>query len=164
MSTFLVIHVGIVHMEGGMSISKLACLLVLANLLGAPSAWAQQRLTGIWLTEDKSSHVAFQPCGGEDCGQIVWLREPTDPETGKPWRDKFNPDDALKRRPLLGLAMLTSLKPSGDGQWNGDLYNPLDGMTYTGRLQNLGPDRLQLKGCALAGLLCQTETWTRVVP
>jgi uncharacterized protein (DUF2147 family) len=140
MSTFLVIHVGIVHMEGGMSISKLACLLVLANLLGAPSAWAQQRLTGIWLTEDKSSHVAFQPCGGEDCGQIVW------------------------RRPLLGLAMLTSLKPSGDGQWNGDLYNPLDGMTYTGRLQNLGPDRLQLKGCALAGLLCQTETWTRVVP
>ena len=147
-----------------MNISRLAWLLVIANVLGVPSTWAQQRLTGVWLTEDTSSHVAFQPCGQIDCGQIVWLREPLDSETTKPWRDKLNPDDALKRRPLLGLVMLTGLKPGGDGWWNGDLYNPLDGKTYNGRLQYLGPNRLQIRGCALAGLFCQTEVWTRVAP
>jgi hypothetical protein len=164
MSIFLDNYVDTVHMGHTMSATKLACLFVIANVLGVTSASAEQRLTGVWLTEDKSSHVAFQPCGLEDCGKIVWLREPLDPETGKLWRDKSNPVDALKRRPLLGLAILTGLKSAGDGHWNGDLYNPLDGKTYTGRLQILGSDRLQLKGCTLAGLLCQSEMWTRVVP
>jgi uncharacterized protein (DUF2147 family) len=147
-----------------MSMSKLACMFVVANVLGATSAWAENPLTGVWLTGDKSSHVAFQSCGEEDCGKIIWLREPADPETGKPWRDKLNPDEKLKQRPLLGIAIVSGLKSAGDGQWSGDLYNPLDGRTYTGRLQTLGSDQLQLKGCVLAGLICQTEVWVRVVP
>jgi uncharacterized protein (DUF2147 family) len=147
-----------------MSTPKLALAVIAANLFVAPAVGAEPRLTGTWLTEDKSSHVVFQPCDLDDCGQVVWLREPTDPETGKPWRDKFNPDEPLRRRPLVGLSMITGLKPVGESRWEGRLYNPLDGQTYTGRLAILGPDRLQLKGCALAGLICSTEVWTRVAP
>jgi uncharacterized protein (DUF2147 family) len=164
MSIFRIIHVDIVHMERAMSNTKLAYLVIVANVLGNSAAGAQQRLTGSWLTEDKSSHIRFQPCGSQDCGQLVWLLEHNDPETAKPWRDKFNPDDALKRRPLIGLSMITGLKPASEGQWEGDLYNPLDGRTYSGRFHLLAADRLQLRGCAVAGLLCQTEVWTRVAP
>lgn len=128
---------------------------------GEPAS-AGERLTGTWLTEDGSTHVAFAPCGALDCGQIVWLREPTDPETGKAWRDKLNLDETLKQRPLIGLSMVTGLQEEGAGAWAGTLYNPLDGNSYSGSFQMLGSGRLQLKGCALAGLLCQTETWERV--
>jgi uncharacterized protein (DUF2147 family) len=147
-----------------MSNIKLACAVVVSVFVGTSAVAAQQRLTGTWLTEDKSSHIQFLACGTNDCGQIVWFQDPNDPETGKPWRDKFNPDDAQKRRPLLGLAMITGLKLSGENQWQGNLYNPLDGKTYAGRFQIVSADRLQLKGCVLAGLICQTEVWTRVVP
>lgn len=128
----------------------------------AGPALTQERLTGTWLTEDGSTRVTFEPCGPTDCGRIVWLREPIDPETGKDWRDKLNPDDKLKRRPLLGLSMISDLRPQGTSAWAGTLYNPLDGNSYAGSFLKLDPVKLQLKGCALAGLLCQTETWARV--
>jgi uncharacterized protein (DUF2147 family) len=147
-----------------MSVSGIACAFVCASVLGILPAFAQERLTGVWLTADKSSHVAFPPCGQEHCGKITWLREPIDTETGMPWHDGFNPEKPLRQRPLIGLAMFTPLRPAAEGIWKGELYNPLDGKTCTGRLQLLGPDQLQLRGCALAGLLCQTEVWTRVAP
>jgi uncharacterized protein (DUF2147 family) len=154
----------VVHMGCFMPYTKLAWAVVIGLFAGPSTVAAQQRLAGVWLTADKSSHVLFLACGADDCGQITWFKDPIDPETGKPWRDKFNPDDAQKRRPLLGLVMITSLKPSSEDRWDGELYNPLDGKTYTGRFQIVGADRLQLKGCVLAGLICQTEMWTRVVP
>lgn len=149
-----------------MSIGKLTFVAAVATLtVTLPGyAAAEERLTGTWLTEDKSSHVVFQPCGANDCGKIVWLHEPIDPESGQAWKDKFNPDDALKRRPLIELTMVADLKPAGPSRWEGALYNPLDGKMYAGSFQNIGPDKLKLKGCAFAGLVCQTEIWTRVRP
>lgn len=137
-------------------------LAAVTSLTIAGLAAGAERLTGTWLTGDGSAHVTFKPCGNADCGQIVWLREPVDPETGKDWRDKANPDDALKRRPLVGVTMISGLKETGQGTWAGALYNPLDGQTYAGNLRFLNPGRLELKGCALAGLVCQTEIWVRV--
>jgi uncharacterized protein (DUF2147 family) len=119
-----------------------------------------QTLNGTWRTEDGTSRIQFQPCGRALCGRIVWLREPIDPATGIPWRDKFNPDESLKRRPLLGLRIISELAPVGVDRWETNLYNPLDGKTYNGKLTDLGNGRLELEGCALAGLLCQTEIWT----
>lgn len=143
-----------------MSISKVLATATL--MLAALPVHAEQRLTGTWLTQDKTSNVRFQPCGAEDCGQIVWLRDPVDPETKAPWRDKHNSDAAKSQRPLMGLNIVTSLHSVGDGQWNGMLYNPLDGNSYSGSLRIVAADRLELSGCALFGLLCQTETWTLV--
>lgn len=132
-----------------------------AGTISSP-ATAGERLTGTWLTEDGSTRVTFKSCGGADCGQIVWLREPIDPATGKAWEDKLNPDEALKRQPLIGLPMISELKEVSPGAWTASLYNPLDGNTYSGKLQMLDAARLQLKGCAFAGIICQTETWAKV--
>jgi uncharacterized protein (DUF2147 family) len=140
---------------------RLLSSLATALLLAMGSSACAQSLTGTWLTEDGSSRIRFQTCAQSQCGQIIWLREPIDPATGKAWQDKFNADDALKRRPLLGLSMITDLAPADAGHWEGNLYNPLDGHTYAGKLTDLGNGRLQLRGCALAGLLCQTEIWVR---
>lgn len=151
-----------VNIEVAMSIRLI--VLCLALLGGGAAASAQDRLTGTWLTADRSSHVAFAPCGANDCGRIVWLKEARDPQTGQPWQDKFNPDEALRRRALLGLTMASDLKSTGPRRWDGTLYNPLDGKTYTGTFEIVGSGEMQLKGCAFAGLLCETETWTAVAP
>lgn len=132
-----------------------------ASLIALSGSACAQSLSGTWLTEDGSSRVQFRPCARRQCGQIVWLREPIDPATGKAWQDKFNADDTLNRRHLLGLSMITDIQSTDAGHWEGTLYNPLDGKTYTGKLTELGGGRLQLKGCALLGLVCQTEVWTR---
>lgn len=133
-----------------------------ASIVVSQPGFAGERLTGTWLTEDGSTQVTFKSCGDVDCGQIVWLREPKDPETGKGWQDKLNPDASLKQRPLIGLTMITDLAERGPSAWAGALYNPLDGNSYTGNFLMLSPAKLQLKGCTFAGLLCQTETWVRV--
>lgn len=125
---------------------------------------AADRLSGKWLTEKRDSHVEFHPCNSFDCGEIVWLEEDTDPETGKAWTDKFNPDETLKSRPLRGLVFISDLKAVAPGYWEGNLYNPRDGRIYVGRLQQQGPDKLELKGCAFFGLICQSEFWTKVSP
>jgi uncharacterized protein (DUF2147 family) len=120
-----------------------------------------QPLVGTWLTEDGSSRVQFRSCAPNQCGYIVWLREPVDPATGKARQDKFNADDHLKGRPLLGLLLITDIAATTAGAWQGTLYNPRDGNSYQGKLTDLGGGRLQLKGCALLGLVCKTEVWSR---
>ena len=141
-----------------------AILAPVLLVMAAKPSPAGDRLSGTWLTENRDSHVQFQPCESFDCGRIVWLENEIDPETGKAWTDKFNPDAILKSKPLKGLVFISGLKNVTPGYWEGDLYNPRDGRTYSSSFRQQGPDQLELKGCALFGMICQSELWTRVTP
>ena len=132
-------------------------LLVLAN---AQSARAEEP-TGTWLTQAGSSKIKIADCGGALCGTITWLKEPTDPDTGKPKTDKNNSDAAKRSRPLIGVQIVLGMKPAGEGKWTGQVYNAEDGKTYSGNLTFTGGNSLQLQGCALGGLVCKGQTWTK---
>ena len=134
-----------------------AAILVLA---GAESARAADPL-GNWLTQTGTSRIRIADCGGALCGTIVWLKEPTDPETGKPKTDKNNSDTTKRNRPLIGVQIMLGKKPAGEGKWAGQVYNAEDGKTYSGNLTFTGGDSLQLQGCALGGLVCKGQTWTK---
>lgn len=101
---------------------------------------------GTWLTEGGRSRVRVGPCGGALCGTVVWLKEPDDPDTGKPKADKKNADASKRGRPLLGAAIL---------------LNAEDGKTYDGTLTEVSATSLKLEGCALAGFICKSQIWTR---
>jgi len=116
---------------------------------------------GTWLTGDKEGQVRIVNCGGALCGNLVWLKEPNDPATGRPKTDKHNADASKQSRPLLGVPVVLAMKPSGPGQWSGEVYNAEDGKTYSGSLTLTGPDTAALKGCVLS-ILCKSQTWTRV--
>ena len=118
--------------------------------------------TGTWLTQTGGSHIRVADCGGALCGTIIWLKEPTDPDTGKPKTDKNNSDAAKRSRPLLGVQIVLGMKPNGADKWSGQVYNAEDGKTYSGNLTWTGGTSLQLQGCALGGLVCKSQTWTRV--
>ena len=137
--------------------SLAVALLVLAGCDGALAADP----SGTWLTQAGTSRVKIADCGGALCGTIVWLKEPNDSETGKPKTDKNNSDAAKRSRPLMGVQIVLSMKPAGEGKWNGQVYNAEDGKTYTGNITFTGGNSLQLQGCALGGLVCKGQTWTK---
>ena len=53
-------------------------------------------------------------------------------EQGNPKRDKNNPDEDLRDRPLIGIVCLTELIYNGDNVWDeGKMYYPNNGNTYS---------------------------------
>jgi len=117
---------------------------------------------GTWLVEDKDGQIRITNCGGALCGTLVWMKDPNDPETGKPRLDKNNPDPSKQSRPMLGVQIILGMKPSGPNVWSGEVYNSNDGRTYSGSFTLLSDDTAALKGCVLGGLICKAQTWTRV--
>jgi len=134
--------------------------LGLAPLLAAP-AFADDPV-GTWLTGDKKGKVRIVNCGGAICGTLVWMQEPVDPQTNKPKLDARNADASKQSRPLIGIPIVLSMKPSATPQkWDGDVYNAEDGKTYSGSFTLTGANTAELKGCVLGGLICKAQTWTR---
>jgi uncharacterized protein (DUF2147 family) len=144
-----------------MRIGRYLIAVALLALAGSDGAFAADP-TGVWLTQTGTSRIRVADCGGALCGTIIWLKEPNDPDTGKPKTDKNNSDASKRSRPLLGVQIVLGMKPSGADKWTGQVYNAEDGKTYSGNLTFSGGNSLQLQGCALGGMLCKGQTWTKV--
>ena len=133
-----------------------------AVLLGAfyLPAFAADPL-GTWLTEEGKATVRVTDCAGALCGTIVALKEPNDAATGKPKVDKNNVDASKRTRPIIGVQLVTGLKPAGANKWSGQIYNPEDGKTYNANVTLQNPNTITVQGCILGGVICKTNTWTR---
>lgn len=143
-------------MKIALPFATVACLA----LIGTQSALAADPM-GTWLTQTGTSRIRIADCGGALCGTIIWLKDPND-ANGKPKTDSNNADAAKKSRPLIGVQIVLGMKPAGADKWNGQVYNAEDGKTYSGNLTYTGGNSLQLQGCALGGLVCKAQTWTKV--
>ena len=127
---------------------RLCTLAVLA--VAAASAWAQPpedsglvpvartAVFGRWA--DPRTILEFrEEASGELSGRVVALMEPVYlpgdrfGPVGAPRRDDNNPHEALRRRPMLGLNLLSNYSFDGK-RWQGDIYDPEDGGTYSSRL------------------------------
>jgi uncharacterized protein (DUF2147 family) len=106
------------------------------------------------------AHVKVGPCGAGLCATIASPKSAVDPETGRPWTDKYNPDPAQRGRPLVGVPVLYGLVPDGPGRWSGRLYNVDNGNSYAGRLLELGPATIRVEGCAIG--ICGGRNMTRI--
>jgi uncharacterized protein (DUF2147 family) len=137
----------------------IAALSILCLAAATPASAGDPR--GSWMTESGRAKVNIANCGAALCGNIVALKEPNDPATGKPKVDSNNPDAAKRARPLIGVQIVIDMKPDDADKWSGQVYNADDGKTYTGSITLVDAKTLTLKGCALAGLICKSQTWTR---
>lgn len=136
-----------------------AACIMLCLAAATPASAGDAR--GNWLTENGRAKVAIVNCGGGLCGNIVALKEPNEPATGKPKTDAQNSDRAKRTRPMIGVQIVIDMKPDGTDKWKGQVYNAEDGKTYSGSITLQGATTLNLQGCALGGLICKTQTWTR---
>jgi glucan biosynthesis protein C len=119
---------------------------------------------GRWYAEGGAAQVDISDCGGALCGRVVWLRSPFD-ENGCELRDRYNPDQSLRHRPVIGLDVLRGLVPSSgaDVVWKGGtIYDPGSGKTYRASLRVVGENRLELRGYVGIPLIGRTTSWFRV--
>lgn len=133
-------------------------ILTLTALLFATPALAAQTPIGVWSMGKVTVKVVN--CGGGICANIVALKEPISKIDGKPKVDRENPNPALRSRPLIGLAVISGMRPAGEGKWQGTIYNADDGKTYAATLRLEG-DSMKVEGCVL-GFLCRTNNFVRV--
>jgi uncharacterized protein (DUF2147 family) len=114
--------------------------------------------TGVWALENGKVTVKVSPCGDGLCGRIVGMKKPLD-KHGNLKRDKDNPNPALRNRPVVGLTLFRDMKPTGNNQWEGQIYVPDDGNTYNAVIYVSG-DELQVKGCVV--VFCRSKKFVRV--
>jgi uncharacterized protein (DUF2147 family) len=173
-------------------------MLVSALALAAEADKAPgDAIAGLWLTEAKDARIEIAPRkvetdeseeNAEDAqplydGKIVWLKDKVygedDPEAGEIIRDRNNPDEALRDRPIVGLKMLKGFKFAGESKWeNGTIYDPEKGKTYKCVITLVKPEaeeddeeetgpapaKLHVRGYLGIPAFGRTTVWTRYTP
>jgi uncharacterized protein (DUF2147 family) len=118
-------------------------LLALASAQASPAP-----IQGLWKNPIGSAIIAVAPCGSALCGKVVWASARGQREV------------ARNTSHVVGTTVLTDVQPKGKG-WVGKLFIPDDNIHVSAKLQLLGATQLKLTGCALAGLFCRSQIWTR---
>lgn len=148
--------------------------MVLAMVLGgiAPTLAQGSPIEGVWRTL-LLSEVTISVCPQGYCGYLSKIVVPegrlnaAEAEAAASMRpedffDYRNKDPKLRNRPMLGLQILTLRQGNKPHIFDGEVYNPEDGNTYSGYLELLGPDLVRLNGCVLFNVICRGEDWVRV--
>lgn len=138
------------------------CLLFVVLAAFAP-AKNPDAVVGTWLNGTKKGHVQIYKQGNQYYGKLIWLKEPNDPETGKPKTDNKNTNASLRSRPILGLNLMSGLKYDGDNVWaDGKIYNPEDGKEYNCKMTLKDNNTLDVRGYVGISLIGKTQTWVRI--
>lgn len=153
---------------------RAALLAAILALAAVPLIAAEgDSVVGVWATElgteDGGARIQVYEKDGKYFGKIIWLEipiYPADDEQGMAGLtkvDRENPDESLRKRPIIDLEMMFDFEYVGDGKWkNGTIYAPDEGKTYKCKMALEDNDTLKVRGFIGVSLLGRTEVWTRV--
>lgn len=108
-------------------------------------AAAQAALEGKWANPKHSVIVNVAPCGNAFCGTVSWANAKNRGKGVGP-----------------GTRVLSDLRHQGGGVYKGKAYEPKRGISGSATVHQVGPDVMVVKGCAVMGLFCKEQRWTRV--
>lgn len=121
-----------------------AAMLLLA--LAAPAAAsAQAPLVGRWANPKHSVIVTVSRCGDAYCGTVSWASARNREKGTTP-----------------GTRVLSDLRPADDGTYKGSAFEPKRNVHGSAIVRQVGDDVMVVKGCAVWGLVCREQRWTRV--
>ena len=109
------------------------CVAAVATLMLAGIAYADP-IEGNWKTQS-GSMAAIGSCGGSFC---ITLK--TGQHAGK---------------------KIGTYKASGGSKYTGQITDPANDKTYSGKAA-LSGSSLSMSGCVFGGLICKTQTWTKL--
>lgn len=170
-------HTGL---RAGLRVAALALVMQAAGMVGAMAQGAIEApvatdpIEGVWQTV-LLSEITIAACPEGFCGTLSKIIVPSEGLTAEElaaaqamdpatFTDMRNKDPELRNRPMLGLQILTLLPSTKPNIYDGEIYNPQDGNTYSGYVEMTGPDVARLNGCVLFNVVCKGEDWVRVVP
>ena len=126
-------------------------LLAIAGLsvaLTPASALARSSLEGRW--KNGAMEIVIAPCGQTLCGRVV--------KASQQQQSKAERGSGTR---LLGARVIDNIEPAGPGRWKADVFVASRDMNARGTIDQVGPDRLAVRGCVLA-LICKTTHWDRI--
>jgi uncharacterized protein (DUF2147 family) len=161
-------------------VAGLALVMQAAGMVGAMAQGAVEApaapdpIEGVWQTV-LLSEITIAACPEGFCGTLSKIIVPSEGLTAEElaaaqamdpatFTDIRNKDPELRDRPMLGLQILTLLPSTKPNIYDGEIYNPEDGNTYSGYVEMTGPDMARLNGCVLFNVVCKGEDWARVLP
>ena len=127
-----------------------AAMAALASF-SVPAAAADTPAAGIWRNPKNTVHVKLQPCGGTVCGTVVWAAPKAQAAAREGGTSK-----------LVGTQLFREFRQVRPGEWKGRVFVPDLGRTFTGTMNAQGPGKIVGRGCLIGGLLCKSQTWTRI--
>lgn len=155
----------------------MACWVVVTGAAMAQSEAPQfpfppSPVEGVWRAQ-LESEVTIQVCELGYCGFLTRIVVPSEglsaeelaaaqamsPEQFFDYRNE-NPE--LRNRPMQDLHLLTLRPGNKPTIFDGEIYNPQDGKTYSGYVELTGPDSMRLNGCVLYNVICRGEDWVWV--
>lgn len=152
------------RMIGGFTRGGLFSAVCLLGLVDAGAQAGEENVHGLWSGGD--SLLEVQADGESLSMTIVAIRDavyrPDESlgEPGRPRHDDNNPDTALRGRPLVGLELLSGYAWNGR-RWEGKIYDPESGNTYSSRMERDG-GRLKMRGYIGVPMLGRTQHFERV--
>ena len=142
-----------------MKTTSLFAVLLVAAALTTIASVAQADATtatavGRWLTESGNFEIDIAPCGAVLCGKVARVlanRSMSRSEAKEP---------AVKG--AVGMTILSDLRPAGEGEWRGQIFNSENGKTYDCQITLPAPGRLEVRAYKFLPLLGKTQIWKRV--
>lgn len=113
--------------------------------LGSHASATAQALEGKWANPKRSVIVNVAKCGDAYCGTVSWASTKNREKGAEP-----------------GTRVLSDLKPQGDGVYKGRAYEPKRNIRGSATVRQVGPNTMIVKGCAVIGLFCKEQRWTRI--
>ena len=127
-------------------------MLIFALIPIAGAADAAAPIEGKWKNPKGSVIINVAACGAATyCGRVAWA-------TAKAKADARQGGTAN----LVGTSLLTGLRATGQGNYRGRVLLPKRDIHATAYVRAAGPNAIDVKGCAVAGILCKEQRWTRV--
>ena len=116
-----------------------------AVALGATTPAYAQALEGKWANAKRSVIVQVAKCGDAYCGTVSWASVKNREKGAEP-----------------GTRVLSDLRRASDGTFKGKAYEPKRNIRGSATVRQLGPDTMVVKGCAVFGVFCSEQRWTRI--
>jgi uncharacterized protein (DUF2147 family) len=135
------------------NLSKLLAAALVALPIAAPAAANDPAppIASEWHNPSNSVHVRIDRCGAQLCGTVTWAN-------AKAQADAQRGGTAN----LIGTRLFRDLQPAGAGKWRGKVFVPDIRKTFSGTLSFADANTMVGKGCVLFGLVCKSQTWSRV--
>jgi uncharacterized protein (DUF2147 family) len=120
-------------------------------ILAAVPAAAQASVEGRWTNPKRSVVIEVGRCGQAWCGTVVAASAKARANARKGGTEN-----------LIGTRILSNARPIGKGIYKGRAFVPKRNIHSSATMRQTGPNSMVVEGCALAGLLCKEQRWTRV--
>ncbi len=117
---------------------RLIATVAIAALFAGP---AMAEPYGKWVRASTGATIEFYQCGANLCAKVAGVKDDT-------------------KKANVGKVIMEGAAKAGSNQWKGSLLNLEDGKSYDGTVTETAAG-LNLKGCALGGLVCKDETLAR---